>query len=80
MEDGEKDVEACLVATDCQGPDLNGGILDTSGCVILLSSHLQVFGAWTSGMLACRLMVLVAKYLFALPRNGARRSLVAFGN
>ena len=41
MVDGEKDVEARLVAEEYQGPDLRGGSVDASGRVSLCSSHLE---------------------------------------
>ena len=34
--------KARLVAKGCQGPDLKAGFVETSGCVSLRSSHLQV--------------------------------------
>ena len=42
MADGKKRGEARVVAEGFQGPDLKGGLADTSGCVSLRSSHLQV--------------------------------------
>ena len=40
--DGAKKVKARLVAKGFQDPDLTEGLVDTSGCVSLRSSHLQV--------------------------------------
>ena len=42
MVDGIKKVKARLVAKGFQDPDLTEGLVDTSGCVSLRSSHLQV--------------------------------------
>ena len=42
MVDGVKKVKARLVAKGFQDPDLTEGLVDTSGCVSLRSSHLQV--------------------------------------
>ena len=41
--DGVKTVKACLVAKGYQDPDLEDGLVGTSGCVSLRPSHLQVF-------------------------------------
>ena len=40
--DGQETVKARLVAKGLQDPDLQEGLVDTSGCVSLRSSHLQV--------------------------------------
>ena len=40
--DGRKTAKARLVAKGFQDPDLQEGLVDTSGCVSLRSSHLQV--------------------------------------
>ena len=40
--DGAKRAQARLVAKGFQDPDLKLGLMDTSGCVSLRSSHLQV--------------------------------------
>ena len=42
MVDAQNSVEARLVAQGYQDPDLQDGSVDTSGCVTLRSSHLQV--------------------------------------
>ena len=42
MADGAKCVKARLVAKGFQDPDLKEGLADTSGCVSLRSSRLQV--------------------------------------
>ena len=42
MAEGEKRVKAQLVAKRSQNPDLKEGLADTSGCLSLRSSHLQV--------------------------------------
>ena len=42
MADGIKKGKARLVAKGFQDPDLAEGLVDTSGCVSLRSSHLQV--------------------------------------
>ena len=42
MVDGKESVEARLVATGYQDPDLKDSNVDTSGRVSLRSSHLQV--------------------------------------
>ena len=42
MVDGQKSVGARLVARGYQDPDLREGLVDTSGCVSLRSSPLQV--------------------------------------
>ena len=42
MGNGAKKVKARLVAKGFQDPDLTEGLVDTSGCVSLRSSHLQV--------------------------------------
>ena len=42
MAEGKKCVKARLVAKCFQGPDLKDGLVDSSGCVSLRSSHLQV--------------------------------------
>ena len=42
MVDGKKDVKACLVAKGRQDPDVGDGLVETSGCVSLRSSHLRV--------------------------------------
>ena len=42
MVDGIKKAKARLVAKRFQDPDLTEGLVDTSGCVSLRSSHLQV--------------------------------------
>ena len=42
MADGQKSVEARLAAKGYQDPDLKDGLVDTSGCVSLRSSHPQV--------------------------------------
>ena len=40
--EGKRTVKARLVARGFQGPDLADGLVDTSSCVSLRSSHLQV--------------------------------------
>ena len=40
--DGEEDVKARSVAEGRQDPDLDNGLVGTSGCVSLSFSHLQV--------------------------------------
>ena len=42
MVDGVKSAKARLVAKGFQDPDLQAGLVDTSGCVCLRTSHLQV--------------------------------------
>ena len=42
MVEGLKTVKARVVAKGFQDPDLQEGLVDTSGCVRLRSSHLQV--------------------------------------
>ena len=42
MADGKTCVKARLAAKGFQGPDLQEGLVDTSGCVSLRSSRLQV--------------------------------------
>ena len=42
LADGEKCVKARLAAESFQDPDLQGGPADTSGCVSIRPSHLEV--------------------------------------
>ena len=42
MAEGKGSVKARLVAKGFQDPDLKDGLVETSGCVSLCSSHLQV--------------------------------------
>merc|ERR1712131_293647 len=42
MVEGQLRIKARLVAKGFQDPDLQEGLVDTSGCVSLRSSHLQV--------------------------------------
>ena len=66
--DGKKCVKAHLVAKGFQDPDLTGGLADTSGCVTLRSSHLQVVSLsamrkWDLRSLdICKLMHLIGTF------------------
>ena len=87
----EKDIQASSAAKGYRGPDLREGIVETSGGVSIRSSHLRVislgalkkngfFGFWTSRMLVCGPMALIARYVFALLRSRAPMALAVLGN
>ena len=63
--DGVKTVRARLLATGYRGPDLKDGLVETSGCVSLRSSRLQVVSL--SALRGRRLRSLDIKNAFLYP-------------
>ena len=88
--DGIKKVEARLVAKGFQDPDLTEGLVDTSGCVSLRSSHLQVaslsalnkWKIWSLDikMRSCKQMDLIVLFFRRLRTNGIRGRSAEYGN
>ena len=89
--DGIKKEKARLVAKGFQDPDLTEGLVDTSGCVSLRSSHLQVvslsaLNKWKIWSLDIKNAFLQADgfdrvvFFCMLRKNGIRRWSVECGN
>ena len=81
---------ARLVATGYQGPDLQDGIVDTSGCVSLRSTYLQVislsaikngtYGIWISRARCFERADSPGRSFFRRPWNGNRYVVTELGN
>ena len=91
MVDGIKKVKARLVAKGFQDPDLTEGLVDTSGCVSLRSSHLQVaslsaLNKWKIWSLDIKNAFLQADgfdrvvFFCRLRKNGIRGRSAGYGN
>ena len=90
MADGKKDVKVRLVANGRQDPDLDDGLVGTSGSVSLSVSHLQVlslgaFKKWETWSPDIRnafrkRMAFNVVHLFVRRCHGARVAPIAFGS
>ena len=90
MVDGQKDLEARLVAKGYRVLASKDGVVETPRRVSRRSSYLQIifpglwgnvaFGPWTSSMPPSNAMALIAMFRFAFLRDGALGAFTVFQN